>query len=247
MTMPFVNPGDHLQRMRRAWTDEFVDQHGRKFAAQYEKENGRPIGEFQCVSHNPPWLPAMRYIKWERDGSFRFSWDYEPLAAEWAEQAAEFYSEVHAFMLEHAKDQPVPEEGEPLPPMVLRHFKQPPMSPAIPLACIAGDPWILGVPDAQDVLGLREVLHQSVKSNGRLALERIQARINAKATTANVPLVPTTPLAEPVTTKAKSITDVDVSRLGEMTYKEFVANSGLPLGKAALAWKAHRENLESVA
>jgi hypothetical protein len=182
MTAPIgmTQPGESLQRARRGWTDEFTDDHGRKFAAQYELANGRPIGELQPVGFAPPWLPPMRFIVWERPGGFRFRWDYATMANELAEQADAFYTEVVQFMLEHMRDERVPEVGEPIPAKALRFVGKPPLSPAIPLAAEAGDPWILGEPAAVDTLNLKDVLAQTVNANGREALKLIRERTNAK-------------------------------------------------------------------
>jgi len=146
MTAPIsmTQPGESLQRVKRGWTDEFTDQTGRKFAAQYDLTNGRPIGELSPVGFNPPWLPPMRFIVWERPGGFRFRWDYQTMANELAEGADAFYTEVVQFMTEHMKEEVVPEIGEPIPARVRRLVGKPPLSPAIPLSAEAGDPWILG-------------------------------------------------------------------------------------------------------
>jgi len=248
MTTPIgtLQPGEHIQRVKRGWTDDYMDQHGRRFAAQYELANGRPIGEFQPVGFNPPWLPPMRYIIWERPGGFRFRWDYETLANEFAGGSHEFYTQVAEFMVEHMAGQAVPEDGEPIPAKVRRFFKAPPLSPAIPLAAQAGDPWILGEPGADDVLNLKAVLDQTINANGREALERIRSRTREKIGAAGVTPVATLPEEPAMSDRKRSIHDVDLSQIEKVTYQQFLAaalKGGMSMADAALAWQAHKNNV----
>lgn len=248
MTAPIgvTQPGESLQRVKRGWTDEFTDDHGRKFAAQYELANGRPIGELQPVGFSPPWLPPMRFIVWERPGGFRFRWDYATMANELAEQADAFYTEVVQFMLEHMKDEQVPEVGEPIPAKALRFVGKPPLSPAIPLAAEAGDPWILGVAGAVDTLNLKDVLAQTVNANGREALKLIRERTNAKLGASNVQTVPTMTPAPVISERKRTIDDVDLTAIETVTYREFVAaamKGGMSMADAATAWADHKRNI----
>lgn len=248
MTAPLgmTQPGEHLQRTKRGWTDEFTDQHGRKFSAQYYLENGRPVEELRPVGCSPPWLPPMRFIQWERHGGFRFRWDYETMANELAEGADQFYTEVVQFMLEHMPNEPVPEVGEPIPARVRRFVGKPPLSPAIPLACEAGDPWMLGVPGSTDTLALKDVLAQSVNANGREALQLIRKRTAEKIGASGVPAVPTSAPEVQPPKRARTIDDVDLSTIAAVTYQEFIGaamKGGMSMAEAASAWKAHRENL----
>lgn len=248
MTSPIgvTQPGESLQRVKRGWIDEYTDQHGRRFAATYDLGNGRPIGELQPVGFSPPWLPPMRFMLWERPGGFRFRWDYATMANELAEGSDQFYTEVIQFMIEHMPNERVPEIGEPIPAKVRRFVGKPPLSPAIPLAAEAGDPWILGELGATDTLNLKDVLAQTVNANGREALQLIRDRTNQKLGASGVQTVPTRAEETPTPTKARSISDVDLSQIAHVSYKEFIGaamKGGLSMADAAIAWKAHRENL----
>ena len=240
-------PGEHIQRTRRGYSDDFTDQHGRHFAAQYELTNSRPIGELTPVGHHPPWLPPMRYMVWERpNGGFRFRWDYETMANDLSETAVSYYQQVFEFMTEHMPGVEPPEVGEPVPTKVLRSpIGKPPLSPAIPLACMAGEPWMLGIPGADVNTMLRDVLEQSSTSNGRAALNIIRERMKALAGDHAIPTRPNeadTPLAP-----KKTIHDADLSNLDGMTYKEFLASAmkggRMSMADAAVAWAEHRRNL----
>ena len=156
----FSQPGESLQRAKRDWSDDFTDQHGRRFSAQYDIGNSRPIGELAPVGFTPPWLPSMFYIRWAKaKGGFHFRWDYEALANELVGNAVSYYEQVMEFMLEHMKGEPIPELGDPVPSMVLRSpIGKPPLSPAIVLACQAGDPWGLGWSLFDHVRGLSSIL-----------------------------------------------------------------------------------------
>jgi hypothetical protein len=247
MTTPFLQPGEHLQRIRRQYTEEFTDQHGRRFAGWYEIANARPIGELQCVSHTPPWLPPMNKIQWERDGSFRFRWDYDSLAAEFAQGSEQFYTEVMEFMIEHMPGEEPPEVDEPIPRKARRLFK-PPLSAAIPLACQAGDPWILGVRGAAVNVQLKELLSQSVNANGREAVKLIRERLRTKFAEAGTALVETIPAeVSAYAAAARSIDSVDVKTITHISYTDFIGaamkDKAMTMAEAALAWKAHRENL----
>jgi hypothetical protein len=248
MTAPITmtQPGESLQRVKRGWTDEFTDQHGRKYAAQYELSNSRPIGELSPVGFSPPWTPPMRFIVWERHGGFRFRWDYATMANELAEGSDAFYTEVVQFMMEHMPTEKVPEIGEPIPERVRRLVGKPPLSPAIPLAAEAGDPWILGEPGAVDTLKLRDVLAQTVNANGREAIQLIRDRTRQRLDAAGVAPIVTRP-SEPVASdKAKTINSVDLKQLAAVSYQEFIGaamRGGMTMAEAAVAWKAHRENV----
>jgi hypothetical protein len=157
-----LNPGEHLQRVQTGWTDEYTDQHGRRFAANYDMRNMRPKEELRPVGFNPPWLPNMKYIIWERDGGFRFRWDYATMANDLSEMSTAYYAQVFEFMTEHMNGTEPPELGEPVPTKVLRSpIGKPPLSPALPLACEAGEPWMLGIAGAKPNDMLKAIIEQS--------------------------------------------------------------------------------------
>jgi hypothetical protein len=246
MTSPLIiQPGESLQRLQTGWTDQFTDQHGRRFEAHYDIRNMRPKEELRPIGFSPPWMPPMRYIVWDRDGSFSFRWDYETLANDLSESSTAHYAQVFEFMTEHMPGVEVPEVGEPLPTKVLRSpIGKAPLSPAIPLSCLAGDAWILGMPNAPVNAMLRDVLEQSATSNGRQALIIIRERL-AKMVGGNA--VPTREIPpDPALMKTKTITDFDLAQITGIKYIDFISaamKGGMTMADAASAWKAHRENL----
>lgn len=246
MTAPLtIQPGESLQRLQTGWTDEFTDQHGRKFQANYDVRNMRPKEELRPVGFNPPWQPPMRYIIWDRPGAFAFRWDYETMANDLSGDATAYYAQVFEFMTEHMAGIEIPELGDPVPTKVLRSpIGKPPLSPAIPLACIAGEPWILGTPNAPVNALLKDIIDQSATANGRQALAVIRERM--LKLTGDTAIPEREIEIDPATKKAKSIADIDVATITAITYNDFIKEgrkAGLSMAELSVAWKAHRENV----
>lgn len=239
-------PGESIQRLERSWTDEYSDQFGHKYQANYDMRNMRPVEELRPVGGiSLPWQPPMGYIKWERPGGFRFRWDLETLASDLSETATSYYAQVFEFMTEHMVGVEIPEIGDPVPTKVLRSpIGKPPLSPAIPLSFAAGDPWMHGVEGAPVNQMLKAIIEQSATANGRQALTIIRERM---ATLAGAEaLKPRDAEVDPSGKAARSITDLDVSQIGAVDYKTFLAGAmkaGMSMAEGASAWKAHRENL----
>lgn len=236
-------PGESLQRNARVWRI-FTDQHGRKFGAESDIATSQPIGELMPQGFCPPWQPPMRFATWRRVGELDFRWDYETMAAELSGVTAEYYQDAVKFAIENNK--PEPEIGGPVDRTIRYVLGPPPMSPAIPLACEAGDPWMLGVPDAPVTQILKDILQQSAGANSKDALDFIRAKL-AKDVGQSAPAVPSTPAVPLVMERARTITDpgpmVDPATV---TYKEFVGEAmkrGMAMADAATAWKDHKENL----
>lgn len=251
MTMPSITdlgqPGESLQRARRGYHDDFTDQHGRRFAANYDLGNQRPIGELLPVDCSPPWLPPMRFITWERHGSFRFRWDYDAFATELSGDTAEFYQNVAIFITDHKPTLDVPEIGTPIPPEVRRILGKPPLSPALPLACAAGDPWILGVSDAPVNPMLKALVEQTASGNSRDALDAIKALLQANRVAEPVPTRAPEPVAH-VAPRTINTTDVAPIDPQKITYNEFVreckrAERGMSMPEIVSAWREHKANL----
>ena len=252
MTSPmFLQPGQSLQREKRDWSDDFTDQHGRRFSAQYDIGNSRPMGELTPVGFSPPWLPPMFYIRWTRPkGGFHFRWDYETLANELVGDATVYYAGVMDFMVEHMKEyvqeHGIPDIGDPVPNMVLRSpIGKPPLSPAIVLACQAGDPWALGVPGTPVNADLKLALEQSSTSSGRAALILVRERMAKMVGEAGVKEIE----QEDSTAKAaKTIKDDDTTLdMSALSYQEFVSSATkrgrMSLADAAVAWAEHKRNV----
>ena len=249
MTTPYtIQPGQSIQRMQTEWSDEFMDQFGRKFAANYDIRNMRPKEELRPVGFSPPWQPPMGYIKWDRQGGFTFRWDLETMANDLSENATAYYAQVFEFMAEHMAGHEPPDIGEPVPTKVIRSpVGKPPLSPAIPLACLAGDPWILGTPGATPNKLLKDILDQSATANGRQALAEIRARM-AKMVEQGGQVIPTRVVQTDAdkAVKARSIVDIDPANLPLLTYKEFLSAcmaQGKTMAEGALAWQRHKDDL----
>lgn len=245
MTSPFLQPGESIQRQQTAWSDQFRDQHGRRFAANYDVRNQRPKEELRPVGFNPPWTPPMRYIIWERPGSFDFRWDYETMANDLSGDATAYYAQVFEFMAEHMAGQEPPDLGEPVPTKVLRSpIGKPPLSPAIPLACIAGEPWILGTPDAPVNDLLKAIIDQSATANGRQALSIIREKMAAMVGDGGIKAREIAP--DPRDFKAKTITDIDTANITAISYNDFAKEArkaGLSMAEISLAWAKHKEHV----
>lgn len=253
MTTPaFLQPGQSLQRERRGYSDDFTDQHGRRFAAQYELSNARPIGELAPVGFQPPLLPPMSAIVWGRHGGFRFHWDYETHANNLVEMSVQYYASVMDFMLEHMKEyvaeHGVPELGEPVPAMVIRSpLGSPPMSPAFFLACQEGNPWALGVPGAAVDVQLKASLEQSTSGSGRAALLQVRERLARMRTEDWV--APVAAEIDRTTQKPRSITDAAPLVMETVTYQQFFAScrsrpgpngEKMSMDEIVSAWNAHK-------
>lgn len=245
----------YSQRTHRVWR-EFTDQHGRVFAAESDMASNQPIGELMPQGFQAPWLPPMRFAKWRRDGDLNFRWDYNALAAELSGATAEYYAEVSNFMTDHMPHEPIPEVGEPVPARVRRSpLGSPPLSPALPLACEAGDPWILGTPGAVVNTMLKTLIEQGTHAGGKEALDFIRARMAAHASALGAAAVPTIvhPTTDARDLRPKSITDVPQLPPVDpntVTYKEFVGEAmkrGMVMAEAAQAWRDHKAFLAAEA
>jgi hypothetical protein len=248
MTAPYAGinvpqPGQSLQRQRRVWR-VFTDQHGRKFGAQADMATNQPIAEFQPQGFMPPWLPPMRFAKWHAVGDLDFRWDYETMAAELGGITAQYYQDAVKFAIENNK--PEPDVGAPVDRSIRYVLGPPPLSPAIPLACEVGDPWMLGVLGAAVNEELKAILEQQAGANGADALNAIRARLQKGVDASAVPMVPTVERPVPDVEKVRTINDVDPNApIPAITYNAFVAEGrkrGVSMAELALAWAAHKQN-----
>jgi hypothetical protein len=243
----FVQPGQHIQRMQTVYR-RFTDQHGRVFAAQSDIRNSQPKEELRPVNDDPrhtfspPWLPPMRFAIFT-DGSMDFRWDYDTMATELSGDAANYYQDAMEFALEH--NLPMPEMGGTVDKKIILLKGKPPLSPAIPLACEQGEPWMLGKPGAVVNETLQQVLTQGVQSNSKAALDIIKKALADMAEKNAIPLVAAkaNPADKPAE-KIKTINDVDL--LPEITYQQFVSECRgrkMKLPDIAAAWQEHKRNM----
>lgn len=224
------------QRVRRF----FVDQHGRRWFAWADKDNQRPIGEFVLADltgafQTPPWVPAMTYIQWGDHDTLDFAWDYTRLADELAGVTAGYYDE--ASKLARAIKVEIPQVGGPVVPEILAIIGPPPLSPEIPLACEAGQAWLLGRIGAPEHTHLKTVLHQGRTITSTLALDTIRERVAAMVAEQQ---------ASADATNAGGSCEANAPDPTVVTYKDFIGaamRKGMSMAEAATAWKAHRDNL----
>lgn len=226
--MQIMNPGESLQRNRRS-PRHYTDQHGRVFYATADGISQQPIGELQPVGFRPPWQPPMRFAKWRRDGDLNFRWDYQSMADELSADVAAYYEQATKFALEH--NLPVPDVGGVVDRRISAVFGPAPISPEIPMAADAGDPWLLGVADAAKSDDLAAILQQGTISTGNDALRQIKERIATRMGT----ITPQNVGTDPVPTNSTSV-----------TYQQFMSEarkSGMSMADIAVAWKTHKENV----
>lgn len=242
-------PGTSLQRERRAFRI-FTDQHGRRFGATVDKPTNAPIAEFQPQSERgfgiAPWYPSMFYAKFQTTGDMEFRWDYLALADEWSGGTASYYDEAVKLALQLPGDIPVPEVGGPIDRRIRSILGPPPLSPAIPLACELGDPWILGAMGAKVNEELKAIL-QGTAPSGREALAAIQARLQERATADAVALVPVSVQKPLEVERQRSITDVDddVDAM-DVTWPQFLAaakaRGRMTLPEIGVAWQEFKKD-----
>ena len=251
MTAPsFISPGQNINRVQTVYR-RFTDNHGRRFAAHCDirtnqpKEELRPVNDEGPANWNAPWLPPMRYAIFTQWGSETFHWDYQTLATELAGQTAEVYSDYRKFALREKL--PIPEVGGVVESLIRDALGEPPLSPAIPLACAQGDPWILGKPGAAVNPYLKEILEQGVGSSSKEALAYIAKRLTETAVEMGVPMVASTAAPEAPVEKVRSITDLPpLTETPDITYQQFVAECRgrkMDLVTIGKLWQQHKENV----
>lgn len=244
-SLGFSQPGESLQRVARSWR-EFTDQHARTFGAEVEVSNGHPVGEFQALGFVPPWMPPMKFAKFRKIHDVKFRWDYSEMADELAGITAAYYQDAVKFAIENNK--PEPDVGGPIDRSIRYVLGPPPLSPAIPLACEAGDPWILGVPGAPVNKMLKAILEQNFGANSKEAIDLIRAKMLAQQTESSVQSVPSLP-AEPVTKDpVRTINDASAVDPKNITYTDFVkacAGRKMNIKDIADQWAEHKRNLAS--
>lgn len=242
----FIQPGESIQRKQREYSEEWVDNHGRHFGGQYDVRTMRPVEELRPIGFNPPWLPPPRFMKWKTRMGFAFSWDYETMSSELAGGTAVYYADVTKFMVEHMPASEPPRIGQPVHSRVRQVLGVPPLSPAVPLAAQAGDPWLLGVSGAVPNERLKALITQSIGVNGKEAIDEIKDQLQELIGAGAIPAVPARPDEdERVDPKAKkrSIDDVDIDSVG---YRQFLAQSmkaGQSMAEAAALWHQHQATL----
>lgn len=177
-------PGERSQRDKRLFAGEggdlppFTDQHDRKFEAWCDVDTLQPVEELRCISHSPPWLPPPAYARFGRKGQTHFAWQYRALCRNLAGETARWYQDARQFAQRNHLE--VPEVGGKVDSLIADVKGYPPQSPEIALSAEAGEPWVLGVPNAPTNEDLQALIVQGRTGNARDALAMIEARVRAK-------------------------------------------------------------------
>lgn len=229
------------QRVRRF----FTDQHGRRYFAWADKDNQRPIGEFVLSDQTgkfitAPWNPPMAYIDWPDRDALDFQWKFEAMAEELAGYTAEWYS--HAQQLAEVAHIPIPDIGGDVHPKLIGLMGPPPLSPEVPLACAAGERWLIGRVGAPVNVRLQKILNQGRSITSTLAMEEIRSRVSAMIA------------AQDAGQSIEALKDLSTLEINDgldptrVTYRDFIGEAmsrGSTMAAAAIAWKAHRDNLDA--
>jgi hypothetical protein len=119
------------------------------------------------------------------------------------------------------------------------------LSPAIPLACLAGEPWVLGTPGAPVNQMLKDIIDQSATANGRQALSVIRAKMAAIVGDGGIKQ--REPEMDPkLSAKAKTIADIDTANITAIRYNDFVKEgrqAGLSMPEISKAWSDHKAHV----
>jgi hypothetical protein len=190
----FNQPAGWSQADQRSYA-VFYDQHkcakypqGRPWWAVVERPAEgaampMPVGELQPQGWDAPWLPDAKYItasigKATQGATMqehRFRIDYGAMISDRRAAMKEYYD--RAVLEAIGQGWQAPNFGDPIPYRLRAIVGIPPLSPKIPEAALAEDPWILGFsPDENEILarllrnGTEELLtaEQSEKKVDRL-------------------------------------------------------------------------------
>ena len=103
-----------------------------------------PVGELIPHGWTAPWVPDATYMQMSmgtlQTNKFRIM--YERMIADFRQSMDEFYQRAAAEALQ--ANLPIPDYGAPLGWKLRAIVGQPPRSPRIPEAALAGDRWLLG-------------------------------------------------------------------------------------------------------
>lgn len=244
----------------------YTDQHDRRYYAETEKENMRPIGEFVLADRSgrfetAPWNPSMTYIDWPDRYTMDFQWRYAGLAQEWAAYTADWYS--LAQQLAEAAKIDIPEVGGDCAPKLIGLMGPPPLSPEIPLAAEAGEKWLLGVKGAKVNVRLRTILNLGKAVTSTMAMDVIRARVKMMidAQEAGESLediqrefaTSETPIAAQIITEIPDFSAKDGPHAFDpaaVTYAEFLAacrKRGMKAADIYAAWAEHKQTLQTQA
>lgn len=155
-----------------------------------------PVGELQPQGWTAPWYPDAKYIissigKATPGATLqehRFRIDYNSMITDRRQAMKEYYD--RAVLESIGQGWEAPNYGDPIPYRLRSIIGTPPLSPKIPEAAMAEDPWILGFSDHENEqlarlldLGHEEILtaQQSEKKQDRMSeIEQKLADANEK-------------------------------------------------------------------
>ncbi len=226
----------------------FTDQHGRRWFAWADKQNQRPIGELVLddqtgTFQSPPFVPAMQFIAWDAPDSLSFHWAYDKMADEYAGYTALYYDEASKLARHIHVD--IPKPGDAVVPELISILGPPPLSPEIPLACQAGERWLLGVKGAPENQPLALIIHQGRALTSTTTLEYLREKVKKMVESQNngvsVGGLSQVAMSSPVPDAGLS------SPVTSITYNDFAAEArkaGKSMADISVAWRAHKDNLK---
>jgi len=156
MPTKYQAPTEGWNQNRQRGLGLFHDQHrsdkfpdGRPWWAYTERPADgahmpHPVGELNPYGWNAPWVPETTYMQMSmgtlQTNKFRIM--YERMISDYRQAQEEFYQRAAAEALQ--ANLPIPEFGDALGWKLRAIVGQPPRSPRLPEAALAGDRWLLG-------------------------------------------------------------------------------------------------------
>lgn len=141
--MSRVNEADQGQPSTRR-NGTVYDQHGRAWSCSIDKKSGFPVGKIQPKGWRAPWLPPQgtNTYRFTLDDPTRFTINYEWLLEERLQAVKDYEDSRQKAALVRGWDPTDPEKQDALDALVGRRDGL--QHPEVVVACMQGDPWILG-------------------------------------------------------------------------------------------------------
>lgn len=198
MANRYVHPEEGWNQNLQRQLSIFFDQHrseqfpdGRPWWCYTEnpanpKHPRRPVGEMIPVTANleiegivipgweSPWTPEPKYVAMALSSmqGNRFRFDYQRMTADYREANTQYY--LRAAREAAARNWPAPRLYGPVSFQLRAIVGNPPKSPKVPEAALAGDPWLIGF-SAKVNEQLKKILDEE---NGRLTVTLEEAGLD---------------------------------------------------------------------
>ena len=219
----------------------FTDQHGRKWEAQANVMNQRPMEDLRCINAKPFWQPPMRFIEWRDHGQLEFAWNYRKMAHELSIHTNHWYANARKMALkEHL---PIPEIGGEVHQLIKDVFGAPGLSPEIPLSCEYGNEWLIWGDLKPRDEHLFALLNQGMTLTNMDSVQIIENRIRERL--GHDPVV--APVDAAVETISKANAAETEFQASHVKYSDFFAAArrrGMTTPEISLAWKEHKQALK---